>query len=330
MEMDNFDALRPMDRVASRRLAQTISLKTLPKNFGAIACTLALFMAGCGGGGTDAVVEPPVVDTFAMVASATFSDVVGITPTPTDLSVTVGFYSNDGYRRTYAFGPATGRFSFSMPETLFVDGMKLPVKSATGVLPADQGVVAKLAAGTAAEYEAHSGHVSTVLTSSGPMFTGQAQFRGLPSTTVGTFTANAQMQHAGITILPKQDPPNARGTIYRSLFTGGRNFVGNITGVARETFGSQEGFRINLEGGNSFILAMPSLDPGTYPVGFGATDAYLGYIVGDTQYAAQGFGRVHIVVEGSLTTVTLTGLRFGTTVPIEGAIDGHFAYNNLL
>lgn len=328
--MDKFDALRPTDRVIGQRLANADAQKFLRRKRGAFALTLALVMAGCGGGGTDSVVDPPLVDTFAMVASANLTEVVGITPAPTDLAVTVGAYSNDGYRRTYAFGPATGRFSFSMPETLLVDGMKFPVKSATGVLPADQGVVAKLALGTTSEFEAHSGHIATVLTSSGPMFTGHAQFRGLPSTTLGTFRADAQMQHAGITVLPKQDPPNARGTIYRSLFTGGRSFVGNITGVARETFGSQEGFRINLEGGNSFILVMPSLEPGTYPVGFAATDAYLGYIVGDTQYAAQGFGRVHLVVEGSLTTVTLTGLRFGTSVPIEGAIDGHFAYNNLL
>ncbi len=334
-EMDNLDALRPMERVSpkrieSARIAGAKRPQKISNRIGALALCLGLAIIGCGGGGTEAVVVPPPVDTFAMVASAGFSDVAGITPAPPDVAVTVGAYSNDGYRRSYAFGPSTGRFSFSIPETLLVDGMKFPVKSATGVLPADQGVVAKLALGTTAEYEAVSGSLTTVLTSSGPLFTGRAQFQGLPTTTAGTFRADAQMQHAGITILPKQDPPNGRGTIYRSLFTGGRNFVGSISGVSQETIGIQEGFRVQMSDGNYFILALPSLQPGTYPVGYGANDAYVGYTVGETQYAAQGFGRVHIVVEGSLTTVTLTGLRFGTSVPIEGGIDGYFVYNNLL
>lgn len=334
-EMDNLDALRPMERVSperieSARIAGAKRPQKISNRIGGLALCLGLVIIGCGGGGTEAVVVPPPVDTFAMVASAGFSDVVGITPVPSDLSVTVGAYSNDGYRRSYAFGPSTGRFSFSMPETLLVDGMKFPVKSAMDVLPADQGVVAKLATGTAAEYEAVSGYLTTVLTSSGPLFTGRAQFQGLPSTTAGTFRANAQMQHAGITILPKQDPPNERGTLYRSLFSGGRDFVGSISGVSRETIGIQEGFRVQMVDGNYFVVALPSLQPGTYPIGFGATDAYVGYTVGETQYAAQGFGRAHVVVDGSLTTVTLTGLRFGGGTPIEGAIDGHFSYNNLL
>jgi hypothetical protein len=138
------------------------------------------------------------------------------------------------------------------------------------------------------------------------------------------------MRHAGITILPKQTPPNARGTIYRQTMEGTRSFVGSIASVVQETIGTQPGFRVTLENGEYFVLGLPSLSQGTYTVGFGATDGYVGYTQGETQYAAQGFGRLHVVVQGSLTTVTLSGLRFGTGTPVAGAIDGVFVYNALL
>lgn len=332
--MDNFHALKPTDRVSPEATKTAIRPRnwssTFQKAVVAIGLPAILAIAGCGGSGNDTVVVPPVVDTFAMTASASFSDVVGIDPAPTDVSVTVGAYSNSGYRRSYAFGPATGRFSFSMPEATFVDGMKFPVASGTGVAEENQAIVAKLALGTTAEYEGHTGFVSTVLETSGPAFTGEAQFRGLPSTTLGTFKADARMQHAGITVLPKQTPPNPRGTIYRQTTEGVRSFVSSITGVVSETIGAQPGFRVNLANGDYFVIGLPSVAQGTYTVGFGSTDGYVGYTQGETQYAAQGFGRMHVVVQGSLTTVTLSGLRFGSPTPISGSIDGVFVYNSAL